>query len=603
MAGSWPAVWGRSVLRVVAAAGIAVSIGGCAGMANGLQQQWSPEQTSLYGNYLAARHAGKHLDASAAARYYSRALATRPDDQSLLERAFLLELNSGDVADAVTLGRRIIEIRPDDRLARLVLAVEAMRVGAYARAREHVQAAGPGPLTDLVNRLIIAWSYAGEGDTSRGLSMLAGLSAVEGLDLYRTFHSALMLDLAGRMTDAESNYDEAMQLSNRTSIRVVEAYGRFLEHDRRYKQAAAVYETFLLEVGNHPLIAASLYRAQREERNVARLVPSARAGAAESIYALAGALAREDERGPDLPLVYMRLALHLRSDFDIAQSLLADLLEQGNRTQDAVAAYRGVSRESPLWANARIRIAHNLNRLEKRDEAIRVLQDVIDVAPENIDVLVSIAEMLHANEHYGASADYYARAIDQIDEIEPRHWALFYQYGIVLERSKRWDEAEVYLRRALELQPEQPYVLNYLGYSWIDQGVNLDEAMQMIRSAAAQEPENGYIIDSLGWGYYRLGDYESAVTHLERAVLLEPGDPIINDHLGDAYWQVGRELEARFQWSHALALDPEPDLEAKVERKLIVGLSEPALTATPAATIADDRTAAPGADQDVPTGD
>jgi len=128
------------------------------------------------------------------------------------------------------------------------------------------------------------------------------------------------------------------------------------------------------------------------------------------------------------------------------------------------------------------------------------------------------------------------------------------------------------MRKALELQPEQPHVLNYLGYSWIDQGINLDEGMKMIKRAVEQRPDDGYIVDSLGWAYYRIGNYEDAVKHLERAIDLKPEDPTINEHLGDAYWRIGRTLEAKFQWAHARDLKPEPEELPKIEAKLENGL-------------------------------
>src|SRR5213078_2154909 len=155
--------------------------------------------------------------------------------------------------------------------------------------------------------------------------------------------------------------------------------------------------------------------------------------------------------------------------------------------------------------------------------------------------------------------------------------------GICNERSKQWASAEGDFKRALELSPEQAHVLNYLGYSWIDQGVNLDEGMRMIRRAVEQRPDDGYIVDSLGWAYYRIHNYDEAVKQLERAVELKPEDPTINDHLGDAYWRVGRVLEARFQWSHARDLKPESEDLAKIESKLKSGLVEDTSSAADAA--------------------
>jgi Flp pilus assembly protein TadD len=125
----------------------------------------------------------------------------------------------------------------------------------------------------------------------------------------------------------------------------------------------------------------------------------------------------------------------------------------------------------------------------------------------------------------------------------------------------------------LKLNPEQPYVLNYLGYSWVDQGLHLDKAQGMIRRAVKLRPNDGYIVDSLGWVLFRLGKFAGAAKQLERAVVLRPEDPTINDHLGDAYWRVGRLLEARFQWRRALSLKPEAAEIPKIEQKLRQGLA------------------------------
>lgn len=573
--------WNRMVRGVIAGGALSL-LAACAthGAAPSFtslsgDSEYGPGSDSLFGNYLAARHAGKEQDAASAAHFYSAALEHSPGDMAILERAFLLEMNSGDMADTVRLARKIVRVRPDDRLARLMLAANALRLGSYNLVRDHLEASSEGPLTDLISIFLVAWSHAGEGQIEKAVAHLDNLDAAGGLDVYKAYHRGLIHDMAGHEARAESNYDEAMTLSERSVLRITQAYGHFLERQGRFKQAQAIYETFSQEVGSHPLMAAAAYRASRENPTdvVTRLVPDARSGGAEAVFSLALALARELDRGPDLPIVYMRLALFLRPDYPVAQSTLAAFLERNNRVEEAVDVYESVSRASPLWANARIRIAHGLNKLERKDEAISTLEEVIEIAPDNLDVLTSIAELQHANKHYKASAEYYSRAVAQLDQVEQRHWSLFYQYAIALEQSGDWETAEGYFKKALELEPNQPFVLNYLGYTWVDMGQNLEQAMDMIRLAVELKPQNGFIIDSLGWGYYQLGQYEKAVEHLEQAVLLEPADPIINDHLGDAYWKVGRKLEARFQWRHALALNPDEETEERASRKLRLGFN------------------------------
>ena len=185
---------------------------------------------------------------------------------------------------------------------------------------------------------------------------------------------------------------------------------------------------------------------------------------------------------------------------------------------------------------------------------------------------MALGNILRARKAFDDAPTVYSKGIANIANPERPNWLIFYFRGICYERDKKWDQAEADLKQALKLFPDQPHVLNYLGYSWIDQGINLDEGMKMIRRAVEQRPDDGYIVDSLGWAYYRLGNYEEAVKHLERAVELKPEDPTINDHLGDAYWKTGRTLEANFQWSHARDLKPEPEELVKIKQKLASGL-------------------------------
>jgi Flp pilus assembly protein TadD len=210
--------------------------------------------------------------------------------------------------------------------------------------------------------------------------------------------------------------------------------------------------------------------------------------------------------------------------------------------------------------------------MERTDEAIAIVREIASARPDDPVPVSAIGDFLRATERYREAIPEYDEAIRRAGELKPNHWRLFYTRGIVLEREKQFKKAEADFLKALELQPDQPFVLNYLGYSWIEQGLHLERAQDMIRKAVSLRPNDGYIIDSLGWVYYQLGKYDDAVAELERAIEYRPEDPVINDHLGDAYWQVGRREEARFQWLHSLSLNPEPDVEKAVREKLKTGL-------------------------------
>jgi tetratricopeptide (TPR) repeat protein len=309
------------------------------------------------------------------------------------------------------------------------------------------------------------------------------------------------------------------------------------------------------------------------------LISTAQEGAAEVLYGIGSAVgSRRNDN--DLGLIYSQLALYLAPNHVLALFSLADLYEQLKKPQLAIKVYERIPPDSPLRRNAEIQLATNLDTLDRPEEAKTRLEKLVAEKPDDIEAIMALGNILRGRKQYADCAKAYSRGIATITEPERSHWTIYYFRGICYERNKQWDMAEADLKMALKLYPDQPYVLNYLGYSWIDQGVNLDEGMRMIRRAVEQRPEDGYIVDSLGWAYYRMGNYEEAMKHLERAVELRPTDPTINDHLGDVYWRLGRQLEAIFQWSHARDLKPEPEELAKILEKLKSGLStEPASAA------------------------
>jgi tetratricopeptide (TPR) repeat protein len=253
---------------------------------------------------------------------------------------------------------------------------------------------------------------------------------------------------------------------------------------------------------------------------------------------------------------------------------LADLYESLKKPDLAIAVYERVPANSPLHRNALIQMAANLDTLNRTDEAKKHLNTLIQENPKDVEAIMALGNVQRGHKDFSECGNTYTKAIDQIGTPSKSNWVMFYFRGICYERSKQWPKAEADLKEALKLYPEQPQVLNYLGYSWVDQGTNLDEGMDMIKRAVAQRPDDGYIVDSLGWAYYKLGKYEDAVKQLERAVDLKPEDPTINDHLGDAYWHVGRTLEAHFQWRHARDLKPDAEDLPKILEKIAKGLPD-----------------------------
>ena len=520
------------------------------------------------GNYLAGRLAGRDRDNATAAEYYNRALRADPDNPVILERTFLLKLSSGDIATAERLAEQVVGEDNRNRMARVVLGLKEMKAGDYAKAREHWQAGAHGSIGLLTGSLLAAWSHAGDGNTAEALKALEKLEGTDAFGIYRILHSALTADLGGDHETAKKFFEEAYSSAG-SLLRVVQLYGNFLERTGEPEKAREIYDTYFKASNNDPIIEALLAEVGGDAVPEP-MIPNAGHGAAEALFGLARALA--EESGVDLAIIFSQMALYLKPDFPIALSLLGDIYESVKLYAQAVDVYQQIPEDSPLHTTTVIRTALSLNDLDRLDEAKETLNGLIEQAPDIYEPHFTMANILRGRSKFAEAAEYYTKAIDLLTEVEERHWALLYFRGICYERIKEWPKAEVDFRKSLELRPNQPLVLNYLGYSWIEQRHNLTEAMRMIRKAVELRPNDGYIVDSLGWAHFQLKEYDEAVKQLERAVELRPEDPVINEHLGDAYWHVGREHEARFQWNHARDFDPEPEVLERVLLKIKNGI-------------------------------
>lgn len=523
-----------------------------------------------FGAFLAARQARKDGDIAAAARYFNEALEADPENTWLLRRAFLLTVSEGDVEAALPLAERILEGDDAAPVANLTVAVHELKTGKFGKAESRISKANKrrGSMR-LVGPLLRAWASFGQGDGANAAQRLEPLSRTEAFIPFANYHRTLILATAGDLDgalEAFATYEEA----SRPDLRSMLVKASIIE--RRDGPEAGKAELLKLRARfgeDHVLVA---YLSGERALSEAFPVRDANDGIAEALYGAASALVRDNVS--DVAMIYLRLSLHVRADLDVAQALLGDIRETNDRWLDAIAAYERVDRESPYKWGARLRTAWMLDKLDRTDQAIELLQRMASERSEETVALITLADLLRTHSRFEEAATVYSQALERVDELQPRHWAVLYARGIALERSGRWNDAERDLLQALELRPRHPYIMNYLAYSWADKGMRLDEAVEMLRSAVALKPQDGYIVDSLGWVLFRKGDHEEAVKQLERAVELRPEDPTINEHLGDAYWHVGRRLESCFQWRRVLVLGPEEEQANSVTRKLNEGLDE-----------------------------
>ncbi len=521
----------------------------------------------LSGAYLAARRAFADNDFPAAAQYFSRALIQDPQNTDLMENAILAYVGNGDIDRALAVARRLQGQGKTFQIANMLLVAEAAESSSYADGvalLDAGEAIGP-----LVDGLALAWMQAGQGNMAQALATFEDVSTRDGLQSFGLYHKALALAFVGDFEGADDILSGKTGPEIPQTRRGVIARAQILSQLERNDDAVTLVQAVPGSAAD-PALAAVLVRLIAGETLVFDAVRGATDGLSEVFFSVAGALSGEANDG--YTLLYTRVAEFLRPDHVDSILLTAQLLERLGRYDLATVAYDRIGRDNPAFHVAELGRAAALRLSGNSDAAIEVLEQLAESYSDLPNVHITLGDSYRREQRYDDAAKAYDRAVQLYGEPEPAQWVLYYTRGITHERTDRWEQAEADFRTALKLRPDQPQVLNYLGYSFVEKQINLDEALDMIERAVAARPEDGFITDSLGWVLYRMNRYEDAVGHMERAVELMAVDPIINDHLGDVYWAVGRRREAEFQWNRAMSFEPEEDDAARIRRKLDVGL-------------------------------
>ncbi|HWG04512.1 MAG TPA: tetratricopeptide repeat protein, partial [Beijerinckiaceae bacterium] len=540
------------------------------------------------GDYLAAFVASEDQDTLAAATFFREVLRSDPRNPKLLESTFAAALANGNMSEAFNLADRLLKQDPRNGLAHLAAGIRAIKAKQYPTARSELSQGTPSGQRDVTATLLTAWAYAGAGDEKRALAAMDKVNDPR-FAVFRDYHAGLIAQLFDDMPEAGKRL-KAAYAAEKSTLRVVDAYARFIDRQGDTDGAKKAYLDFNALLPNHPLVVAAIADIDAG-RKLEPLVKSADAGAAEVLYGLGaiGSQANEDLAS----MIYLRLSLFLDPENSLALVTLADTYERQEQGERAIEIYQSVPEKSPLRENSQIQSALILDTLGKTDDATKRLQSIIAAQPKDTDALLALANLQRSHKQFEDATATYTKVLDQATPGNKTDWSTYYFRGIGEERSNHWPAAEADFKKGLELSPDQPLVLNYLGYSWVDKGINLDDAFKMLNRAVDLRPTDGYIVDSLGWAYFKLGEYDQAVNELEKAIDLKPGDSTINDHLGDAYWMVGRKLEAHWQWNHARDMEPDPEDLPKILDKIAHGLPEPA--GKPAAAADPAKSAPPAA--------
>ena len=523
---------------------------------------------SALGGYLAALHAQEDHDYRDATAFIDAAVAADPNNYSLMRRAFALRVSEGHVDQAVPLARKIVAHDGSAGLAGMVLIEQAIKAGNYASAVSEATTVPHEGAQRFAVPLLLAWAETGRRDYKKALHELDSMGDTRGLGPLKGLHEALINDFAGQTTAASAVYKKVLAAETPPTARVAELAGNFYERHHDGAAARAIYQS-IEPIDDSDVGSAGLERLAHSVVPEP-LIANPADGAAEAMFDLASLLDQAETL--DAALIYVRLALDLKPNFPLALLLAGEIRAEQDQPEDALALYRAIKPPSPYSWTGRMRVALTLDSLSRTDKAIKELEAMAADQPTRPAPLVELGDILRSHSRFADAIGAYDRALERIPQPMADDWQVFYSRGVSFERTGQWPRAEADLERALKLRPEQPLVLNYLGYTWIDKGEKVPEAVKMIQRAVAQRPNDGYIVDSLGWAYFRLGDYARATETLEHANELVPDDATINDHLGDAYWRTGREIEARYQWERALQFQPEADEAKTIQTKLDHGL-------------------------------
>jgi len=569
----------RSMILKYWGAGLALLCAGCITP--------GPEESTV-GDYLSGRLAARTNDVATAADAFGEAQTEAPGAPKILRDAFFFHLANGDFAEALPLAEKLAADpeKGDDGLATLVIAARHMKQKRYQSVREVLAEGVDADYFAATTKIIDAWALAGLQGADAAAERLAGGEDTD----FRGFdplHMALFAEQAGRADAAMAAHQLSIVTYGGTVGR--SAYGAFLERSGDTAAAREYYDLLAQDAGpDRETAEQGLARLAAGDASMAFSNVSPTQGAAIALYTLSGAILQQTsnqraaaERAGfnvgdvnyNLPLVLARIALYLDPALDDARRFAGSILNAYGNYGQAVDILSKVPPTSPYYELSRVEIAAALAAEEKDEEAIAVLRKAIRQNPETIELRLSLANLLASRERYREAVEVADALIARLpDEVETDAWRYFLARGAYHLELDNWPAAEKDLQRAVEIAPEEPTALNYLGYSWAERGLNLDEAFELIEKAVSLQPDSGAIIDSLGWAHYQLGEYDEAVGHLEQAAALAPDDPTVTEHLGDVYWKLGRETEARYQWRHALELEPSEKQAAVIEEKLEEGL-------------------------------
>lgn len=527
------------------------------------------ELSSFTANYLATLHAEQDYNYKKAAEFILVALEKNPRNISIVDQAFILSSAAGNFKQVDELAKQLIKKKDKHALVNLFFAIQYIKNEKFSKAIDYLDKIKSDGHVKFAVPLLKAWAYVGLEKSQKAIDIIEKFQ--NDIDAESVFDGplALIYQYIGDNKNAEKLYKKIFATEKYSSLRLIHMYGEFLERQGNFDLALKIYTEFQEKNTSIDAFDKAIERVKNKQK-LPDFFISPKEGVADSLHLIASSL--KDTRSYLLALIYGNYSLYSDPGFEYSTILIGSIYENVSRYQDVIDVYQTIKSQSMFYWYARLKMVESLNDLDKTEDAIELLGGLEKEFPKKADIYTAKGDLFRSQERYAEAIKYYSRAIDMIETQEKKYWSLYYSRGVSYEREDKWRKAEKDLQLALKLYPDQPFALNYLGYSWIEKGINLQKAEKMVRKAVDLRPHDGFITDSLGWVLYKQNRYKEAVKYLEKAVALEAGDPVINDHLADAYWKVGRKLEAKYQWKRVLTLDPDEELTESVKEKIEKGL-------------------------------
>ncbi|MBT5185578.1 MAG: hypothetical protein HOM01_02140, partial [Kordiimonadaceae bacterium] len=430
-----------------------------------------------FGEYLAGRHALVNNDYGAAAEYYLQALALDPENIPLNQFALSVLITGGRFDEAAKISKRLIDSGEETNTSNLLVFFENVKNGNYEDALGEIDGLSDTGIINLVRPFFKTWILAKQGKFDEAEEMIAALDPESTFNFFNYYQSGLIYEFMGNIEKAEELYAKSLNEKGLLNIRAVEAYGHILRVQNKKQQAIDVYSQYLIDASANERLKKALADTEKDIKPE-DYIATIEEGYAEIFYAMSTILMQDNVKR--VASNFLQYALYFKEDFPLVNFLLAQIFESDKYYSGAVNELDKIGNNSPLYFQSKIQRAWLLDDMDQSEEALTALKKLKAEYQDSRDVMNSIAEFYRTHERYSEAILEYDEIVNNINQETERDWVLYYTRGIVLDQEKLWDRAEKDFRKALELRPEQPMVLNYLAYSWVDRGINYDEAKGML---------------------------------------------------------------------------------------------------------------------------